>query len=240
MRLVIPDPSDLDTETDEDLLLAIVAGDPDECHLAANAFFRRHVRPLYYFCRRFRSTLGDDGDVEYLVLRTFQRAFEGAESYNGVGVTDKAKSRARTFRWLSTIAAHLFQDWLKSPDEATPIQLADVGRKSGDGAVHGSQVDLDDHLLVVPDGSDGPPPPDPESPEMRCLREALDALPEREREVLLLGAMYGVPGKQLRIPEGVLDELCLRWHTSRENIRAIRTRALKKVKARVDPSRPSI
>ena len=232
MRLVVPEPSALDAEADEDLLLAIGAGDATERELAAKAFFRRYVRPLYaYALRTYRHTLGEDGASD-LVLQTLRRAFDRADTYDREGISDPAHSRARTTRWLTRIADRLFKDWLKSTSESTPLRLQHVGSGSTYGALHGDAVDLDEaHLQSDPD-AEAQDDSDPllRSDEGLQLRAALDRLSQRDREILLLSMRYDVPGRQLQIDESELDALCKRWGTTRENVRAIRRRALKKVR----------
>lgn len=232
MRLLVPEPSALDAEADEDLLIAVGAGDATERELAATAFYRRYVRPLYaYAFSAYRHTLGEDGACD-LVLQTFRRAFDRADTYNGENITGPAHERARTTRWLTRIADRLFKDWLKSTSESTPLRLQHVGSRSTYGALHGEPVDLDEaHLQSDPD-AETQDDADPllHSEEGRQLRAALNRLSQREREILLLSARYEVPGRQLQIDESELDALCERWGTTRDNVRAIRRRALKKVR----------
>ncbi len=72
------------------------------------------------------------------------------------------------------------------------------------------------------------------SPEGQCLQEALASLTEREREIILITAQHSVDGKQLRLPQDVLDGLCKRLETTKENIRTIRKRAYNKIKKYVE------
>jgi DNA-directed RNA polymerase sigma subunit (sigma70/sigma32) len=74
-------------------------------------------------------------------------------------------------------------------------------------------------------------PPSSRSPKLRLLREALDTLTERERDVLRVAALYFRPGEEhQRLPNEVSAELARRWDTTNENLRAIRSRAAKKLK----------
>lgn len=74
-------------------------------------------------------------------------------------------------------------------------------------------------------------PPSSRSPKLRLMREALDTLSERERDVLRVAALYFRPGEEhQRLPNEVAAELARRWETSGDNVRAIRSRAIKKLK----------
>ena len=240
MQLVVPDPSRLDTESDADLLLIAFAGDEAECRLAANAFFRRYVSQLYRFCQQFHQTMGGEEGVRDLVLITFQRAFERAGTFNGNGSLDENLSHARTLKWLEMISRNLMLDWLKSISEDHPLPLTSI-KIPDDQVVHAQEETVPRRYARLPEdaadhhagrefiSNDG------EvlltiSPESQCLEEALANLTEREREVILISVCYFVDGKQLRLPQDILDGLCKRLETTKENIRMIRKRALEKIK----------
>ena len=235
------------TESDADLLLTVFAGDEAERRPAANAFFRRYVDDVYEFCRQFQQTLGGEAGVSDLVLMTFQRAFERAGTFNGNGNLDQGYC-LRTFQWLTTISKNLMYDWLKSISEEHPLPLTSI--KTPDyQAVHAQEETVPRRYTRLPDDA-AENLPDPHagwefisnndealltiSPERQCLHEALAALTEREREVILISAQYSVDGKQLRLPQDVLDGLCKRLETTKENIRTIRKRAYNKIKKYVE------
>jgi DNA-directed RNA polymerase specialized sigma24 family protein len=244
MHLAIPGPSTHDDESDEDLLLAVAAGDPHERDAAAAATVRRYAGLLFQYCRReYRYTLGGDDGVKDLVLQTFQKAFDNATTYRPVEGGDADGSRARTFSWLTSIADNAFRDWIKSPSEMNPLPLRAIGT-GGDGEpVHGTQVDIDE-MAFVEDGShegDGNEDRDPllRSKEGQVLRAALNALPDREREALMLEARFSAPGEQLRIPDHERNDFCDRWGTTPEYLRTIRKRAREAVEAYCASHAPS-
>ena len=69
------------------------------------------------------------------------------------------------------------------------------------------------------------------SADVALVSEGLDGLSEREREILRVTALYGQVGeKRGRLPNAVSRDLAARWGTTNDNIRAIRVRALKKLK----------
>ena len=252
MSFVSLEPSPLDTELDAELLLNVFAGDETECRQAANAFYRRYVNALYNYCKRFQQTLGGKEVVDELVIMTFQRAFECADDFNSNGIADLEHSHARTFRWLMSIAKNLMRDWLKSIGENHPLpfnRIANSDRQI-ESRLNGTEEKTkpqryarlpDDADKIIHDptalqefiGNDAETSPII-SPEQECLKGALATLKEREREVLLLSALYSTDGKQLRLPPDELDGLCVRWKTTKVNLRAIRMRALAKVKEYVE------
>ena len=69
------------------------------------------------------------------------------------------------------------------------------------------------------------------SPELELMRRALGELTERERDVLRVTALYLRAGDNQRLPNAVSAELAQRWGTNSDNIRAIRSRAMKKLKS---------
>ena len=232
MELVIPEPSSMDAESDEDLLLYIEEGNEIEHRQAANAFFRRYVSQLYGFCNQYNVTLGGDSGVCDLVSRTFQLAFKRAETFDSSGIVDQERSHARTFRWLSTMATNLVRDWLKSSNENYPLPLTTITNRDRQyvrlsdeateknlarTALREFERNNDDLLPTI-------------SANEQCLEEALATLMEREKEIVLLSAKYSVDRKQLRLPPDILKGLCGRWETTKENVRTIRKRALDKIR----------
>ncbi len=244
MQLVIPERSLMDAEDDAELLLIIAAGNKTERRQAANAFVRRYVRQLYGFCKQYNSTLGGDSGIRDLVIMTLQRAFERADTFDDSGIVDQEHSRARTFRWLATMATNLMRDGLKSVGENHPLSLisiTDPDRQIEGGFTRTMDETKSRRYVRLPDDVDDPSAiqdfigNDVEStltisPEKKCLQEAMATLTEREREVIRLSAEYSVDGKQLRLPPDILHGLCTRLETTKENIRTIRRRAFNEIK----------
>lgn len=244
MELVIPGPSLMDAESDADLLLNVVAGDEIERDQAAGAFFRRYGSQLYRFCKRYNSILGGDPGVQDLTIMTFQRAFEHADTFDDSGIVDQEHSRARTFRWLSTMAVNMMRDWLRSVGENHPLPLTSTTnpyRQNEVRFVHTTDETKSRRHVSLPDDV-GDPVASQDligndvdstltvSPEKKCLQEALATLKEREIEVIWISIDFSIEGKQLRLPPNVLRGLCIRLGTTEANIRAIRKRAFDKIK----------
>lgn len=248
MQLVIPEPSPYDRESDEDLLLFSTESCEIERRLATNAFFRRYAPDLYRLCRKQLKPLGSEVAASDLVIKTFQRAFERADSYDSAGINGLEDMKARTISWLATIAKNLIRDWLKRKSENHPLAFASISNQDSqiesriddqaniakfsryvrlaDDAVDRIQ-DADAHRDFIGNEDDGR---SNISAERECLRLALASLSERERDVLLVSSDYSVDERQLRLPSDVLHALCTHWKTNKANIRAIRKRGLAKVK----------
>ena len=142
-----------------------------------------------------------------LVQDTFARAFERAHTFDAAGITDPDRLRQRTRGWLGAIAQRLLADVLARPRE--------------------------DHLpsaeLASPQAAEEPIT---DSPALSAVVEALATLSEREQDVLRVSALYHRVGDEhQRLPNAVASELAQRWGVSPENVRAIRSRAMKKLRA---------
>lgn len=195
-------------------LLRRVAGrdeDPQSARDAEGLFYERHVRYLYGVLMRRRELVRLAHETpEDLVQETFRRAFDKAHTFDTGGLSDPERLRRRTRAWLGRIAQNLIADALDRPRE----------------------VSATDYLDRV--GADETEPASSRSPKLALVHAALERLTEREQDVLRVSALYHRPGERhQRLPNAVSAELAERWDTTNENIRAIRSRALKKVAAYV-------
>lgn len=172
-------------------------------------FYERHVRYLYgVLLARVRRPLALSGrEVEDLVQETFFRAFARAATFTADETLDEAAQQRRSRAWLGRIAQRLLADWLADAREVSATPYLET--------------------LAEPEAG----PPSSRSPKLQLMREALDSLTERERDVLRVAALYFRPGEEhQRLPNEVAAELARRWQTNNENVRAIRSRATKKLK----------
>lgn len=204
-------PAPVDATSDAELLGRVSrrAEDPLGARSAEAAFYSRHVRYLYgVLIQRVRRPLALSGrEVEDLVQETFFRAFSRAATYTTGDTSDAESERRRTRAWLGRIAQRLLVDWLADTREVSDSPYLET--------------------VAIPETG----PPSSRSPKLRLMCEALDTLTERERDVLRVAALYFRPGEEhQRLPNDVSAELAGRWETTNENIRAIRSRATKKLK----------
>lgn len=198
----------LDT-LDEAELFALVAAAGAAARGAQSELYARHVRFLYgVLLKRQARTLSLAGmNAEDLVQETFRRAFERAHTFRADGITDTERVRRRARAWLGRVAQNILADRLRSVREISASPYLE----------RFSTEDIDEAPASTP--------------QLRLLREALTSLSEREQDVLRVTAMYQKAGEKQRLPNAVSQKLAQRWDTNSENVRAIRSRAMKKVKS---------
>jgi RNA polymerase sigma-70 factor (ECF subfamily) len=142
--------------TDEQLMGRVNQGERD----CLAELFRRYERPLVNF---FLRGFGHPSDAEDLVMETFLRVFRYAERFG-----DSGSFRA----WLYCLALNVARDWARRRGRRPEVTASSVSQEW-------ERVE-DDHR-------EG----DPEAVAARgalvgVVREAIRALPERERAALLL------------------------------------------------------
>jgi RNA polymerase sigma factor (sigma-70 family) len=207
--------ADFSKETDADLL-TMISWRPDDESAARDAwaeFYRRHFKFLSVVClRAYSHQLGSAG-VEDLVSDTFLQVYaHGAETFR-TGETDQDTIRKLVRAWLRTIAHNLFL-------------MERRGRKRRRETVF-DEIDV------------GAPAPAPRMSPARAadceqVREVLDSLSERERDVLFARFWnYDMAAGKQSFASAVLADLVDRWNTTDANIRQILSRALNKIKDRL-------
>lgn len=203
--------SDAIPEEDDAALLARAATTEHAGARAAQAaFYARHVRYLYGALKRREGVLARIGGIaiEDLVQETFQRAFQYGGSFRA-DTADPERARLQTRAWLGRIAERLVMNAIAKPTEVVASDFVEAAT---------------DEDVEVP----------PSSPGVRAVRSALEELTDREQDILRVTALYQRHGeKHQRLPNDVSSDLATRWGTNNENIRAIRSRAMKKLEARL-------
>lgn len=196
----------IDTEDDAHLLAKIGERGP-AARAEVQAFYARHVRYLYGVVRKQCSSLGvTQAEAEDLVHDTFQRAFDRASTFRPSMADTDVERQRWTRAWLGKIARNLLLELLRArPETLTGDMDAEAER----------QRDSE--------------PPSHHQRRLEAIARALESLSEREQDVLRVTAMYYRASAHQRLPNDVSEELAARWQTSNENIRAIRSRALKRV-----------
>jgi len=153
--------------------------------LAFEALLERHTRSIYNFALRF---LGDSADAEDATQQTFVQAFESLPH---------ARPEAPLRPWLFQVARNKCIDMLR---RRRSVPLSSLER------------DEDDRPEIDP--PDVRPLPDElyERTELQqLLQDAISALPERSREVVLMRYVgeltFAEIGEALRIPENTAKTL---------------------------------
>ena len=208
----VPDVADA---SDGDLLALISDKENAERARAAwGAFYSRHIKFLYALCTRtYGKSLGHDG-VENLVADTFLRVFtSGAATYRGVELGDAEAHRRQVQGWLNSIAQSLACDMLRG------------GRKRIGTQLEQEEWQHQSECLDLPVSK----------ATLRTCELMKSSLTEREEDVLRTTFHWYDPTKKhQRLPEPVLADLARRWNTTPDNVRQIRSRALKKLKAALE------
>jgi RNA polymerase sigma factor (sigma-70 family) len=198
-------------DTDADLLTLISWREEDEegARRAWGEFYTRHFNFLSAVClKSYGNRLGADG-VQDLVNDTFLRVFtHGAHNFR----TDQPEAdyvRKLVRVWLCKIANSLFLMELRGRKRLPEV----VFEESEHAAIEFTPLSLER--------------------ETQCerVRELLAQLPEREYDVLMarLSNYHRNEGKQQFDPE-VLSDLAERWQVTKDNVRQILSRSLRKIK----------
>ena len=205
--------TDDDRSTDAELLDRVARrdSDPRRARAAQSAFYQRHVRYLFGALLRQKKTLLPLAGLsaEDLAQETFHRAFERAHTFEADEGLDDDRQRLRVRAWLGRIATNLLVDRLHRSREVSASPYLERVECAA----------IDEEL------------PPSRSPRAMLVAEGLDQLTERERDVLRVSALHFRAGDHQRLPNDVSAELATRWETTNDNIRAIRVRAMKKLKA---------
>jgi RNA polymerase sigma factor (sigma-70 family) len=209
---------DVRGDGDEDLLVYVgwKAEHPELANAACDEFYRRHLKYVYAVIdRAYGSELGTDGVVD-MVTDTFLRVYERASTYQPCGEKDPDRQRRNALAWVSTIALNLCKDHFRNPD--TQIVLVDEWSDATDPAARSEQ-----YIAPALDG------------DLKCIHEAMEKLSEREQAILRVTMDYWKPGSEhQRLPNDVAEELARTFDITSDNLRKIRERALRKLRASVD------
>jgi len=157
------DPPPLEERSDEDLMVLYAdEGDTDAFEILVD----RHEKPVFNFVLK---RCGDRQEAEELLQETFLRVVRSAETY---------EPKAKFTTWLYTIARNLCIDRARKEKGHTEVSL---DNPIGD--------DPDDETFVDQMADEGATSASVDHDRRRFrekLKEALDALPEKQREVFVL------------------------------------------------------
>ena len=205
---------ELSAESDAELLayMAMASDDPAGARNAWETFYLRHVDYLYAVClRAYGSVLGGPQGAADLVADTFKRAYEHAGKFDAGGIEDAERLRRRMRAWLGRIAQRLAQTALR-----------------GRGKLPTQMLQQEHWQQVAP--AESPGPADPQ--RIGRVRQAIAGLSAREQTVIRVTFQWYQAGKDhQRLPNDVAAELAETLQTTPENLRQIRRRALRKIKA---------
>lgn len=214
-------------ETDCDLMLYIQLKDEDEknANLALKELIDRHH--IYLVSVGLKALnrpnlYGSEEFIQDLVMDTWKKIYDHAESYNGSTPNEATLSR-RTFRaWAGRILRNHLRDWLKA--------------KRNRGIVQSINLCFEEHYgqNELPDSNNDT---FTEKLEESSADSLFSCLTEKEADVmreLLLHLGTGILTSAL--PHGAIEQIAEEMDTTAENIRQLKSRAIRKIKRKYGKS----
>ncbi len=191
----------------------------DDARAAFTEFHHRHAGFLFAQCvRRYQSAAEDI--VADALLRVYERS--GSFDLNRIrGTVTQADARRRVRSWLCRIAHNVAADYFAA--RAREPQLVTAER-----------------ITTLPDVTCVDPAQD--APEANAelierVREIVNELPEREREIAwIIAHRWNRDNEQNRWSPEDYDAIGEQFGLTRENIRQIRSRLIKKLRALLTPA----
>jgi DNA-directed RNA polymerase specialized sigma24 family protein len=216
---VTVEPLDLTARTDADLFagMARAAACVAHAHAAFAEFHRRHAAYLFAVCRRrYRH------EAEEIVAETLRRVYASAAQFDrsalaAVAGPDAARRLVRA--WVGRVVRWVAADHFAARKRHPPtVALGGLG----------SLCEPPRPAVTEPTG---------ETEELVArVRGVIESLPEREREIAWTVAHGWSPEQgQARWSQDDLDAIAGRFGLTRENLRQVRGRLIRKLKARLEP-----
>jgi RNA polymerase sigma factor (sigma-70 family) len=208
---------DFSDRTDADLFewMALAGTRIVEAHAAFAEFHRRHAAYLFAVCeRRYRS------EAEEIVAEALRRVYESAPQFDRSALVDAtAADAARQLvrAWMGQIvrwvAADHFADRKRRPPTVTPDRIT----PTPDPRRSDSTASTDTELVAK-------------------VRGVIEGLPEREQDIAWTVAHGWSPEHgQVRWSQDDLNAIASRFGITRENIRQVRARLIRKLRALLEP-----
>jgi RNA polymerase sigma factor (sigma-70 family) len=222
-------------------LFALMTRKGDEGKEAWAVFYTRYVSDLCRLVCRVRGL--PNGGVDELVQDAMVQAYKAAHTFRADDSLDGEASRRRTLAWLGRMARNLYWSMLRRQKGVTvgslPGQEEDGSRLSAKGRPLAAG-ELYREVQATEDRVAGVTAVDAPSLRRRLLREALDALPERERDIIIETYEYYERGqKQQRLPKQVVDKICRTHGIRPDHLRQLRKRAQEKIEEYVNARMPA-
>lgn len=203
--------TDFENESDADLLTLISwrQDDGEAARAAWREFYNRYFKLLAHICmKRYERQIGQQG-VNDLVNDTFLRVFDGGADTFKTDETDPQKLRHHVGAWLGAIALNIFR-----------------ARRRGEKRL--PMVQLEDFEFPVEEST---PLSEERSEQCERLKDVMESLQPRERDILLarFANYHRSKGKQQFEPH-VLERLAMDWKITKDNVRQIYSRTMRKIK----------
>jgi RNA polymerase sigma factor (sigma-70 family) len=180
-------------------------------HAAFTEFHRRHAAYLFAVCeRRYRA------DAEEIVAETLRRVYASAAQFDRSALVNTAgpdAARQLVRAWVGQIAR-----WVAADHFAARKSCPHTVTLEGIACVCESRVSAESGELVSQ------------------VRNVIESLSEREQDIAWIMAHGWSPEHgQVRWSDDDLNAIADRFGLTRENIRQIRTRLIRKLRTRLEP-----
>jgi len=180
-------------------------------------FYRRHRAFLLGICRSDYGYLLDEDGVSDLVQDVFMKVFDSASTFDHAEACGDDIQQRKCRRWMARIAENLVRDRHRSQ---AGVRLVD---------------DEENETLIAGKDDDPSDSGVPESERLKLLKSGLALLSETEQTVLRATMFcWQADHQHQRMPHTAMEQLSKQVGKSPENIRQIRSRALKKLEQHVN------
>lgn len=193
---------------------------------ARDAWGRLYVRHHGFLSRVFMSHYGyllDANVVEDLVQEAFLKAFDGARTFDHAESCETELQQRKCRAWLFRIATNALRDRFRGQRD---VSMAQEGE--GETLTGSAETNTDDTEERLPKGE-----------RLKLLESGLALLSDTEQTILRATMLWWQGDREhQRMPNEAMQQLCRQTGKSPENIRQIRSRALKKLEKHVNESLP--
>lgn len=226
-------------EADDGELFALMAGGGDVGLAALDIFYRRYVRDLHNRTCRIKGL--KQADREDFVHDAMMKAYRSADTFKPPAASlSPAAKREKTVAWLIEIARNLHLEKLREIKAEGVNGFDSLEANDEDGKFSHFITDkLKDgegyHLVREAEEKTIPglvPPEETESEKMQWIKNSLNRLREKKRDILLtyFGDEYDYRNPKRPLSRELMAELKEKHGETSENLRQIKGRTLKTVK----------
>lgn len=235
------DPTGMGEATDGQLF-ALMTRKDDVAKEAWAVFYQRYIGDLRRLVCRVRGL--PQASIDEMVQDTMVQAYHAAHTFCADDSLNDERARRRTLAWLGRMARNLYWSMLRQQRGVTVGGLPE--QENGDGSrlsTKGRPLSAGELYREIQSSEDrvaGEPSVDERTLRRWLLREALDTLSERERDIIIQTYEHHERGqKQQRLPEKVVTRLCETHGISPTYLRQIRKRAQEKIQQYVTARMPA-
>ena len=202
-------------ETDQNLLRLIASGTSEQRDGAYIAFYQRHAEYLFAICydlaNRYKFGFFDEKDLFSL---TMSKARESADTFKPEADTGAEESQNAADAWLGGIAKRVVFDLIRRIPKCVALDPQWLDGEDGpDGlAIRTNDVFDED-----------------ETEDVRLIREAIDTLSQKEKEVIWAASQFYRRRNHQHTPTDDLEEIVDHLGITKDNFRKIKQRAKAKI-----------